>query len=135
MRFLMDAGRTRFIALVLLLAYLPACHSWRTETVTPQAVIEAKHPDQIRVARADGTKQVLHQPAVVGDTLRGTAREPAIPLSDVQAVETRHGDTGKTLLLGLGIAVGVVAAAAIACAATDCLDLHFGSFGRAAAMR
>lgn len=119
----------------MLLAYLPACHSWRAETVTPQALIETKHPGEVRAVRADGTKQVLHQPAVVGDTLRGTAQEPAIPLSDVQAVETRHGDTGKTLLLGLGIAVGVVAAAAIACAATNCLDIHLWSSSRAAAMR
>lgn len=115
MRFLMDVGRTRFTALVLLLAYVPACQSWRTETVTPQAVIEAKHPDQVRVVRGDGTKQVLHQPAVVADTLRGTAREPAVSLSDVQAVETRHGDTGKSLLLGVAIVGGVLTAVVLAC--------------------
>ena len=87
-------GHTRLRALSLLVAYLPACQAWRTETVTPQAVIEAKHPDQLRVVRADGTKQVLHWPALVVGTLRGTVREPAIALSDVQAVETRQGDPG-----------------------------------------
>ena len=108
-------GRTRLIALVLLLVYLPACQAWRTETVTPQAVIEAKHPDQLRVVRADGTKQVLHRPVVVADTLRGSGREPAVPLSDVRAVETRHGDTGKSLLLGVGVVGGVLTAVVLAC--------------------
>ena len=112
---LISRGRTRLTALVLLLAYLPACQSWRTETVTPQAVIAANHPEQVRVVRADGTKQVLHRPMVVADTLRGSAGEPAIPLSDVQAVETRHGDPGKSLLLGVGIVGGVLVAVILAC--------------------
>lgn len=112
---LISRGRTRLTALVLLLAYLPACQSWRTETVTPQAVVEANHPDQLRVVRADGTKQVLHRPAIVADTIRGRAGEPAIPLSDVQAVETRHGDPGKSLLLGVGIVGGVLAVVILAC--------------------
>jgi hypothetical protein len=130
-----SGSRTRLTALLLLLAYLPACHSWRTETVTPQAVIEAKHPEQIRIIRADGKKQVLHQPAVVADTLRGTAREPAIPVSDVQALQTRHGDTGRSILLGLGIVVGAMVAAGIACGATDCLDLGLWTTSRAAATK
>lgn len=108
-------GHTRLRALILLLAYLLACQAWRTETVTPQAIVEAKHPDQLRVVRANGTKQVLHRPVVVADTLRGSAREPAIPLSDVQAVETRHGDAGKSLLLGVGIVGGVLTAVVLAC--------------------
>src|SRR5687768_15129580 len=94
-----SVGRTRAVAAVLLLAYLPACTSWRVENVSPQALIEAKHPAQVRVSRPDGTKQVLHQPSIAGDTLRGSGQEPAIPLDDVQTVEARHGDTGKSILL------------------------------------
>lgn len=119
--------RTRVIATVLLLAYLPACSSWRVENVSPQALIEAKHPTQVRVSRSDGTKQVLHQPSIAGDTLRGSAQEPAIPLDDVQTVETRHGDTGKSLLLGGGIFMGAMVAGAIICSATDCLDVGITS--------
>lgn len=120
-------SRTRLTALLLLVAYVPACHSWRSEAATPQAVIEAKRPDQIRIIRTDGTRQVLHQPAVVGDTLRGTSREPPIPLSDVQTLQTRHEEGGKSILLGLGVIGGVVVVAGIVCRATDCLDLGFGN--------
>jgi hypothetical protein len=121
-------GRTRVIAAVLLLAYLPACSSWRVEKVSPQALIEAKHPAQVRVSRPDGTKQVLHQPSIAGDTLRGSVQEPAIALGEVQTVETRHGDTGKSLLLVGGIFIGAMLAGAIVCAASDCLDLGFGGY-------
>lgn len=86
--------------------------------MTPQAAIEAKHPDQIRVARADGTKQVLHQPAVVGDTLRGAPGEGVIPMSDVRVVETRHVSGGRTMLLVLA---GGLGAGLVVCAATQCL--------------
>lgn len=126
-------GRTRVVAAVLLLAYLPACSSWRVQNLSPQALIEAEHPAQVRVSRPDGTKQVLHQPSIAGDTLRGSAQEPAIPLGDVQTVETRHGDTGKSLLLVGGILVGAMFAGAIVCSATDCLDLGFGGFSGSAA--
>jgi hypothetical protein len=118
--------RTRVIAAVLLLAYLPACSSWRVENVSPQALIEAKHPTQVRVSRPDGTKLVLHQPSIAGNTLRGSVQEPAIPLDDVQIVETRHRDTGKSLLLVGGIFIGAMVAGAIICSASDCLDLGFG---------
>ena len=120
-----SVGRTRVIAAVLLLAYLPACSSWRVENVSPQALIEAKHPTQVRVSRPDGTKQVLHQPSIAGDTLRGSAQEPAIPLDDVRTVETRHRNTGKSLLLVGGILiVGGIVAVAIVCSTEDCLDLE-----------
>ena len=79
----------------------------------------------MRLSRTDGTKQVLHQPSIAGDTVRGSALEPAIPLADLRTVETRHGDTGKSLLLVGGILVGATLAGAIICSATDCLDLGF----------
>jgi len=120
---LVSRGRSRLTALVLLLVYLPACHSWRTETVAPQVVIEAKHPDQIRIVRADGTKQVVHQPAVVADTLRGTPGEPVIPMSDVRAVETRRVSGGRTMLLVVG---GGLGAALFVCALTQCLNVGWG---------
>lgn len=119
------ARGTRVIAAGLLLVYLPACSSWRVESVSPRALIEATHPAQVRLSRADGTKQVLHRPSIAGDTLRGSALEPAIPLADVRTVETRHGATGKSLLLVGGILVGSTLAGAIICSATDCLDLGF----------
>ena len=119
------AKARRVVAAGLLLAYLPACSSWRVESASPQALIEAEHPPQVRVSRTDGTQHVLHQPSIAGDTLHGSALEPAIPLADVRTVETRHGDTGKSLLLVGGIFVGATLVGAVICSATDCLDLGF----------
>lgn len=120
--------RTRAIAVVLLLAYLPACSSWRVENVSPQALIEAEHPAQVRVLRTNGAKQILHQPAITGDTLRGSVREPPIPLANVHAIETRHRDAGKTVLLVVGIVVlSGITAAAIVCSASDCFNFGLGS--------
>lgn len=112
---LIKHGRTRLTALVLLLTYLPACHSWHTETVAPQAVIAAKHPDQIRIVRADGTSQVLHQPTLVADTLRGRSPETAVALADVRAIATRRTNVpltaltvaGGLVVVGLGIWLAV----------------------------
>jgi len=33
-------NRHRLPAILLLITYLSACHTWRAETVTPQALIE-----------------------------------------------------------------------------------------------
>jgi hypothetical protein len=128
-----SVGRTRAVAALLLLAHLPACASWKVENVSPGALIDAEHPAQVRVSRTDGTRQVLHRPAITGDTLRGSAEEPAIPLADVQDIETRHGDTGKSLLLVGGIVIGAMFLGAIVCSATDCIELGFeGASGRTA---
>jgi hypothetical protein len=105
MQSLVSQARRRITALVLLLAYLPACHSWRAETVTPQVLIETKHPDQVRVVRTDGTEQVLHQPAVVADRIHGRANELPVPLSEIQRIETRYTNVGLT---ALGVAGGLV---------------------------
>jgi len=99
-------SRHRLPAILLLITYLPACHTWRAETVTPQALIETNHPNQIRVVRADGTKQVLSHALVRADTLWGVSPEPAIPLSDVQTIETRHRDVGMSVLAGAGVTAG-----------------------------
>ena len=112
---LIKHGRTRLTALVLLLAYLPACHSWHTETIAPQAIIAAKHPDQIRIVRADGTTQVLHRPTLISDALRGSPPETAVPLADVRAIATRRTSVpltaltvvGGVVVVGLGIWLAV----------------------------
>jgi hypothetical protein len=109
--------RRRLIAVLLLITYLPACHSWRAEEAAPQAVMESRPPQNIRAVRVDGTKQVLHHAQLRSDTLWGVMPEPPIALQDVQAVETRHGSLGKSLLLGGGIVTGTLLILVAACAA------------------
>jgi hypothetical protein len=68
------------------------------------------------VTRADSSTVVLQTPSVVRDSLWGWRRgtELGIELADIRAIATRHGDAGKSLLLGLGIVGGLFAIAAVA---------------------
>jgi hypothetical protein len=114
----------RVAAPVLLATHLAACTSWRVETVAPAQLLKTKTPSEVRVTRPDNSKVVLTHPGVARDSLWGWSRgaQLGIPLTDVRAIATRHGDAAKTVLLGTGIAVGVAAAAVfIGCAATHCL--------------
>jgi hypothetical protein len=110
------------VASVLLATHLAACTSWRVETAPTAQVLQTRAASDVRVTRADQSTVVLHRPSVARDSLWGWTRsvQLGIPLTDVRAIATRHGDVGKSLLLGAGIVVGVFAAAAISCAATEC---------------
>lgn len=108
--------RRRLIALLLLVTHLPACHTWRAEKAAPLAVMDSSPPQKIRVVRLDGTKQVLNHAQLRSDTLWGVMPEPPVALHDVQAVETRHGSLGKSLLLGGGIVSGTLLILVVACA-------------------
>ncbi len=119
----------RAVAPLLLATHSIACASWRVEGAAPEALVTAKHPDQIRVLRANNSRVVLQHPTVAADSLRGSDPrahgEVALPLSDVRTLETRHTDAGKSLLLGVGIAGAVVAVAAIAAANTQYGGVRF----------
>jgi hypothetical protein len=106
-----------------------ACMSWKTQPVSPDRAL-AKHPNQVRITRADGSKLVLLRPTIVADSLVGEppgdsakriAQRVAIPLSDVQSVAVQQVSAGKTILLIAG--VGVTALAVIA--AADCCGPDF----------
>jgi hypothetical protein len=67
-------------------------------------VLVDEAPDQIRLAvTTDSTKIVLHQPMIVGDSLRGLPTALAInprmvALSDITEIAVRRFDLGKTVL-------------------------------------
>ena len=121
----------RGIGVLLLIApCATACTGWRVQRLAPESVLVAQQPTKILVTRTDGSRQVLHQPTVVQDTLQGTASQgtaaPGTPLgtarialSDVRHVSTRELSPGNTLalLLGLGALAfgGYIAVLAIAC--------------------
>jgi hypothetical protein len=113
----------RITALALLIAYVPACHTWRLESVRPADVIAAQSPSQVRVTLMSGKQLVLRQPVVVSDSLAGRSRRDtvAIPLREVVALETRQ---TKGAVTGLTILGGVLGGLAllfgIGCAASDC---------------
>ena len=60
---------------VLLLAI--GCTRWQVQPLGPAQLVEERHPAQVRLERADGSRLVLRAPAVRSDSLisqRGTPR-------------------------------------------------------------
>jgi hypothetical protein len=109
------------VAVVLLGIHLAGCSSWRVEQVSPAQLLSERGPVPVRIVRSDGSRLVLEQPKVSGDSLSGFSdgRRRAVPLRDVNSVATRHGDVGKSVLVGLGIVGGAFAIAAIGYAASN----------------
>ena len=112
----------RIIACILLPCYLVACTSWKTQDASPQQVLAEEQHDKVLVKLADGSKLVLEQPVVAGDTLTGSVdgEQRSIPLADVSALEVRKTDALLTTALVFGTIVGLLAIAAGLCAASDC---------------
>jgi hypothetical protein len=84
--------------------------------VPPAQLVQSKAPSEVRITRPDSSTLGLGFPRVVGDSLLGRAggAHLGIPVTDVRAIATRHGDAGKTTLLALGVLGAVVAVAALA---------------------
>ncbi|HET9039483.1 MAG TPA: hypothetical protein VFN40_04900 [Gemmatimonadales bacterium] len=116
-------------AALLLCLQLGNCSSWRVETAPAAELIAKEQPATVRITRSNGQRQVLHQPAVQGDSLVGSHaagmadRDRAVALADVTAVATRHRDAGKTLLLGIGIAAVLGGVIAFSVGMSDCCGL------------
>ena len=104
---------TRFIACILLPTYLAACSSWKTQELSPDQVIAQEHPEKVLVKLADGSKLVLTQPQVSGDTLMGIegTEQRHIPLASVSAIELKESDAALTaaFIVGTVVVVGGVA--------------------------
>jgi hypothetical protein len=118
-------------ALVLLGLQILACTSWKTPAVSPQELVAGETPKAVRVTRSDGSQVVVIRPRVTGDNLTGQrpgrtdASHPAqevvvVPLSDIRSVAVRRGDTGRTVLLIVGL--GLTAAAATLLVAIASID-------------
>jgi hypothetical protein len=112
---------------------LSACSSWRVQPVEPAAFVREHGPNQVRITRSDRSTIVLHQPAVVGDSIGvlvrvDTAGVPdpraAVALSDIRAIAVRRTDGLKTAGACLG---GALVGAFIICAASSCMDWSLGS--------
>ena len=101
----------RLVACILLPCWLLACSSWKTQQTSPQQVLGNEQPGKVRVTLTDGSREVLQDPSVSGDTLTGVrddGEQVSIPLTSVSALELREGDAVKSVLLTVGI-LGVVA--------------------------
>jgi hypothetical protein len=108
--------RSSLVVTALLTTQIVACSSWRVEPLAPEQLLQERSPAELRVKETDGHQLVLVQPKVSGDSLIGikNGARRGVPLTEVATVATRHGDAGKSLLLGLGIVGGLFAIAAVA---------------------
>src|SRR2546427_6672165 len=84
--------------------------------LAPDAVLAIRQPAQLRVTRADGSRIVIEEPALVRDTLVGSGRGPhwreeeRVALADVREVATRRFDAGETIGLAAVVGAGLYAA-------------------------
>ena len=110
-----------------LAAFLPACHKWvPLEPPVSQAI--AGEQGTVRVTLTDGQQIIVTTATVTEDSLFGrregtpgpvldTTQNVRLSLADVQSVEHRRTNVGATAGV---ILLGLVVAANLACAATDC---------------
>lgn len=128
-------------ATLLLSAHLLACTEWHVVQMSPQALLDAKHPTRVRVTLRDstgagpsqpsnpaysplgqnagrssdgaGAKIVLSHPSIIGDSLVGerAGASSAVAVADVSSVAIHRTSPGKNLVL-LGVIVGFIAAGA-----------------------
>ena len=136
---------SRGIAVLALGAFLMSasgCTSWRVQDVEPAALVRDQAPKQVRITRVDGTRAVVRQPEVAGDSIRGMAPADSarglaggptsVALADVRQIAVRKTDPLKTAGL---VVVGAFVAVLIGCAATECMDWNLGSSASAAGTR
>ena len=107
---------------LLIGAAVPSCTHWATTDATAAHLIEANHPDRIKVTRVDGRLTILTAPRIAGDSLIGAAEDGngamtlgyAIPLADIREVAVRRLNVGATLAVaaGAGVTAALIAAAA-----------------------
>src|SRR2546425_2716854 len=106
----------RPIAAIIMTSYFAACASWRVQEAAPQKAAE------LRITLADGKRLLLRDPQVRGDSLVGFAVQGqgspservrvAFLAADLQRIEARKLDAGKSALalIGLGVLIGLVVA-------------------------
>ena len=109
--------------------------TWEPQPVTPARLLETTGETEVRVTLSSGTKVVLRDPGVEGDSLVGWLKpsfdatgspvRQAFALGDVRDVAVRKNDFGPNVILGVvaGTALFFVTARsayAIACATGYC---------------
>lgn len=105
----------RLLLGLALCSQISGCQTWRVAGPTPADFVRDRAPDRILVRRTDGSRMILLNPSVDGDSLRGfalTGGVPSMPLETVQSISVRRVAWGKTLglvgVVGAGIAVAAL---------------------------
>lgn len=106
----------RLIATLLLAAYLPACTAYhQTKQPLTQLTASPKPASRLCITKRNGVRIEVLEPRVTSDSLLGTTTTPgqlagriAIAVAEIQSIEVRKIDAGKTVAL-LVVTVGGIA--------------------------
>lgn len=111
----------RTISVLPLAAYLPACTAYhQTNEPLVQLTAQPNSAGRVCVTKQNGMQVEVWEPRVASDTLFGTNAAPgketagvAIALADIQSIQVRKFDAGKTVVAvvvigGVLALVGVV---------------------------
>ncbi len=103
-------GARRFLASAALGAQLSACATWQVQEVSPQELLETKHPNRIRLTRADSTTVELAMPRLMGDTIVGAraGRYEKVATADVTQVAVRGDGGSGAAVAGIAVAGGIL---------------------------
>jgi hypothetical protein len=114
--------RNPWLALICHLSTIAfaGCTHWAGQDLSADRLLQAKHPDRIRVARVAGERTVMIAPRIAGDSLlglienHGSRTRGAIALAEIRQVEIRRVNVVATAALaaGAGVTAAVIAAAA-----------------------
>jgi hypothetical protein len=103
-------------------AFLSGCHKWSTVDTSPGQYLSEDQPDKVRVTWR-GYPNEIWSPVIQADSIIGQGKDGsriAIPIDEIEKVETRKSDPGGIVALTLGILVGVAAIGAIICLSGGC---------------
>jgi hypothetical protein len=100
-----------FLLLALQLVYSTGCTAWAQ---TPVTTLAEPLPNKVKMWVGDSA-YILHDPVVRNDSLLGWERSGDVkgsslawPTSRVDSLQTRQITTGGTILLGVGVALGLL---------------------------
>lgn len=102
----------RATGMLVLVAWLSGCTTWRTHPTDPQQYITEQRPDKVRLMLADSVIMQLQEPRILRDSVVGdqnvgnTNRRVAVPVGEVRAVQTGQFSFGKTAIAGIAIVSG-----------------------------
>ncbi|HKK26693.1 MAG TPA: hypothetical protein VKB18_01290 [Gemmatimonadota bacterium] len=103
----------RAVCLLLATTFLSACYSWSVPDRPAGDYLQREGPAEVRVDRGGSSDELrLHHATVQGDSvvgIDGDGSRVAVPLSEVEGLQARRTDGGKTALLVGGIAAGTAA--------------------------
>jgi hypothetical protein len=111
----------RFVAALLLSAYLPACTAYhQTEQPLAQLTASPKPVGRLCITKRNGVRVEVREPRVISDSLVGQTSTPgqaegrvAIALAEIQSSAVRKFDAGKTVavLVIIGGSIALMSAA------------------------